>query len=334
MNKELIVAIGIGGLLGLGVAIIFNNFPTSKSTRIQVSTAQISITPKDLNTKQTIFNNIPKPNEIRTKGILTIKGESTDDTILFAQTLTDTIPVLVKSGTFVKDITLKPGYNEIVITSKRKNIDQTKVLKFFYLQPIASTVPFVTEVQATSEAAMLKQKLEKQVLELRSHAQKAFYGTVQSVNDKQLLLENGPDSLKVTLEPEVTKMYAVQGLKLIDIESSDLKKGNQVTVFLSDIGGVVKSYTLYQEPDKVLVVGKISNIVDTNYELTLINYEKTTLKADIDTGTVQSAYNISTHETTKYGFSKLKIGEDILAILTVNSDNTYTIDRYLVVNQK
>ena len=162
MNKELIVAIGIGGLLGLGVAVIFNNLPTSKSTRVRVSTAQISITPKDLSTKQTIFNNLPKPNEIRTKGILAIKGESTNDSILFVQTLTDTIPILVKNGVFAKDITLKPGYNEIVITSKRKNIDQTKVLKFFYLQPAANTVAFVTEVEATSEAAMLKQKLEKQ----------------------------------------------------------------------------------------------------------------------------------------------------------------------------
>lgn len=334
MNKELLVAIGIGGLLGLGVAIYFNNFPQSKTSQVQVNTAQISITPKDLTAKQTTFDVIPKPNEIRTAGKLTLKGQSANDTILFIQTLADTMPVLVKNEKFSKEVTLKPGYNEIVITSKRKNMDQVKVLKFFYLQQVADTLPLPTETQATSEAAMLKQKLEKQVLELRSHAQKAFYGTVQTISEKEVLLKNDTDSLKVTIEPEVTKIYAVNGLKLTDMDVAGLKKGDQVTVFLSDIGGDVKSYTLYKEPNKVLVAGKLSNITDTNYELTLVNYEKTTIKADIDTATEQLAYNISTHETAKYGFSKLKIGDDIFAVLSLNTDASYTIDRYLVVNQK
>lgn len=334
MNKELLVAIGIGALLGLGVAIYLNNVPTGKTPSVQVNSEQISVTPKKLTNKQTVFKDIPRPNEVRTKGTLSIKGESSDDTTLFIQTIQETIPVTVKNSVFSKDVTLKPGYNEIIISSKRKNGDQVKVLKFFYLQQQAAVTPLPTEAQATSEAALLKQKLEKKVLELRANAQKAFYGTIQSIGEKELLLKNDADSLKVALEPEVTKFYGVEGTELEEIEVTDLEKGDLITVFLSDIGGEVKSYTMYREPKSVLVAGKLSNITDANYELTMINYEKTTLKADIDTGTQQQAYSIASKETVKYGFSKLKIGDAIFAVLNPNPDKSYTLERYLVVNEK
>ena len=147
-------------------------------------------------------------------------------------------------------------------------------------------------------------------------------------------MKNDTDSLKVIIEPEVTKFYDATGIKLADGVVTDVKKGTHVTVFLSDIAGETKSYTVYIEPNALLVAGKISNIADSGFTLTLVNYDKTTVKADVESLTAQSAYTLTTTDTAKYGFSKLKIGDDIFAVLNVNSDNSYTIDHYLVVNQK
>lgn len=333
MNKELIVAIGIGALLGLGVAIYVSNVPTSKTPSIQTSTTKLSITPKDVSIKQTTFVGLPKLDEIRPAKLLTISGTAEKDTVLFVQTLLKTTPVTVTKNKFSAQIALKPGYNEIIITTHKKNGDQAKVLKFFHLAKVEVT-PIPTEKQSTSEASLLKDKLEQKVLELRSNAQKAFYGTITEITEKSISLKNESDKLKVTVEPEVTKIYDAATATLDELELSDLKKGMYMTVFLSDIAGEEKSYTMYREPNQVLVSGKISNVSETGFEVTMVNYEKTTIKADVDSTTTQSVYTIATGDTGKYGFSKLKIGDDIFAVLNTNSDGTFTIDRYLVANQK
>ncbi|MFA6005980.1 MAG: hypothetical protein WC775_05885 [Patescibacteria group bacterium] len=334
MNKELLVAIGIGALLGLGVAVYFNNVPSSKGTTMQTSTARITLTPKALAGKQTVFKNLPKPNEINTTGKITVQGTAEDGTTIFVQTLSETTPLVVKKGAFSSEVSLKPGYNEIVISTHKKTNDQVKVLKLFYFQKNIELTSAPKEPQATSEAELLKDKLEKKVLELRENIKQAFYGVVQSVNTKEMVLKNDNDSLKVILEPEVTKFYNSTGLELENEDVENIEKGSLVTVFLSDIAGEMKSYTVYHEPDSLLVAGKISNVAETGFEVTLVNYDKTTVKADVESSTAQSSYLLPTGETEKYGFSKLKIGDDIFAVLNSNPDDTYAIDHYLVVNRK
>jgi hypothetical protein len=334
MNKELLVAIGIGALLGLGVAIYFNNVPSSKGTTMQANTVQITVTPKTLTAQQTVFKNLPTSNDINTTGKLTVGGTTEDGTTLFVQTLSETTPITVQKGVFSSRIVLKPGYNELIISTHKKTSDQVKVLKLFYFQKESVLTPVPSQAEATSEAELLKGKLEKKVMELRENIKKAFYGTVQTINEKEIVLKNDTDSLKVVLEPEVTKFYNATGTKLSDAVITDIKKGTPVTVFLSDIAGETKSYTVYIESNSVLVAGKISNIDTEEYVVTMVNYDKTTVKADVDSSTTQLSYLISTGETTKYGFSKLKIGDDIFAVLNPNTDNTYVLDHYLEVNKK
>ena len=170
MNKELLVAIGIGALLGLGVAIYFNSVPSSKGTTMQASTAQITITPKSLSAKQAVFKNLPKSYEINTTGKITVQGTAENGTFLFVQTLASTTPITVQKGVFSSDITLKPGYNEIVINTHKKTNDQVKVLKLFYFQKASVLTPVPSQPQATSEAGLLKDKLEKSFSEVNEIA--------------------------------------------------------------------------------------------------------------------------------------------------------------------
>lgn len=334
MNKEVITAVIIGIVLGLIAALYFSNLKPRDSGKdtVAVKTTEIGISAKPQVFKQTKFTRIPDNNKIVSKDTVLIAGETEKDAFLFIQTLFGIENIALNKGKFSHELKLKPGLNEIIIAEHRGDKQQTKIVKVFFLKPMEKDKAS-TDEESTSEAKLLKEKLEEKVLELRDKAKRVVVGRVKEITADNVILDRGGASEKVKLEREVTDFYEVAARDLSKISIDDVNKGDLLTVFVSEIGGEEKSYTVYKEEDKSLLAGKISGIDKNNYQISVINFDKTTTAVDIETSTVQEVFNRKTKTKEEYGFSKLTIGDYIYAILTLRDGSSGSLDEYLVVAQ-
>jgi len=332
MNKEVIVAIVIGVAMGIGGALYFSNSsPSTKSGSNAFSFNSVEITPNltGKNKQLANFANLPEQGTLLTKNVLKLEGKADKESIIVAANRLEILPIQVKNGSFSEELRLKPGVNEIVLYESLKEKEQLKILKLFYLELAKESGSDNTE--ATEEADILKAKLEAKVLELRNKPQKVFSGEIKSIANKVLTLSAMGSSQKITVEPEITNFSDVSGYSLSSIDFEDLAKGDIVTAFISDIGGDEISYTLYREPNLTVAAGKVSNIDEDNYKITLIDFDKSSYGADIETSTSQTLYDSKSKKVLKAGFSKLAIGQRIFARLSGNKDD-YSIDEYLIID--
>ena len=81
------------------------------------------------------------------------------------------------------------------------------------------------------------------------------------------------------------------------------------------------------------MAGKISNIDANNSRYLWLILTRQQLLQMLKVG-VQQAYTVKSKEITKFGFSKLSIGDPFYAVLTEGKSGTFSLDRYLVVREK
>jgi len=333
MNKEVIVAIIIGVALGIGGALYFSNSGSKSAprpTNNTLSLNSVEITPKltDKSKQLAQFSNLPAQEALLTKNQLTLTGKADEESILIAANRLEIVPLLVKKGAFTSEIRLKPGVNEIVLYESLKDREQLKILKLFYLEVAKESKP---DSEATEEADILKDKLEAKVLELRNKPERVVSGEIKALSGKVLTLLEKGSAQKITVEPEITDFSEVSGYSLNPITYEDLSKGDTVTAFISDIGGDKISYTLYREPELTIAAGKVSNIDDKDYQITLIDFDKSSYGADIETSTIQKLFDSKSKKVQKSGFSKLEIGQRIFARL-IGTPEAYSIAEYLIID--
>ena len=329
MNKEVIIAISIGVLLGLGAALYFSNIKSSGDSSKYMANEQV-VSPKITSSMGSLasFANLPKNGTLLTKNSINIKGQGDQNSSIFVANQTKIEPVKISKKAFDQEFLLKPGLNEIVLFEVNKDKEQLKVLKLFYLQ--TGKASNLSDETATKEADILKKKLEEKVLELRDNPKRVVNGAIAKINDKIINLTTPTGEEKLVVEPEITNFYEVVGAKLEPIDYDDLSKNDNITAFVSDIGGDEISYTVYKEQAITIAAGKVSNIDDKSYKLTIIDFDKSTFGADIETATVQGIFNSKTKKIEKAGFSKISIGQRILAILKGTKGN-YSIQEYLIL---
>lgn len=331
MNKEVLVAIIIGVSLGIIGALYFSNVKPSTSPKRGFSITSTQITPRDAvgAHKLASLSQLPENGSIVLQSKLRFKGKAGNDSALLIGNRLTIEPIPVRKGKFNHEFTLKPGTNEIVLFELNADKEQLKVLKLYYLALVNQTEP-KEETVATEEADILKHKLEQKVLELRSKPSRVVNGAINSINDKQIMLKSGMLTNKIIVEPEITNFYRVVGHNLEEIAFHDLAKGDEITSFVSDIGGDEISYTVYQEPAQTIAAGKISNLDADNYQVTILDFDKSSFGADLELQTIQNIYDLKAKKIVKSGFSKLAIGQRIIAILS-GQKGDYSIDEYLVL---
>ena len=330
MNKEVIVAIVIGVSLGIGGALIFGNLkPKHTNQELTVKTANITPKVTTQETQFATFKKLPKDNSIYNEGTIIIAGKADSSVLVFAANLVETKHLPIKNKQFSESLNLKPGLNEIVLYEINGDNDQTQILPIYYFKPNQGKVENEKE-EATREADVLKEKLEAEALKLRDEPKQAINGQVKTINDKEISLKVGSNTKKIALEPEITNFYQAQGTELEEVGLGDINKGDTVTVFISEIAGDNISYTVYREPNQELSVGKISNVDENNYQVTILNFDKSTISADIETDTSQRQFNSKTKKTSKAGFSDLQIGRRIITTL-FGGENDKSVSAYLII---
>lgn len=333
MNKEAIVAIIIGVILGLFGAIYFSNFGKAPQNHKPANnTFQVTgLAPKTTakSAKLAVFDKLPQNSALLTKNSLTISGQADLASNLFIANQLELLPIKIGKTGFSHNLKLKPGLNEIIMFELNQDKEQLKVLKVFYFQAQKVNLDS-SKTEATKEADVLKEKLEDKVLELRNSPKRVVSGEIKTIKDKVITLADGQEAIKLTVEPEITNFYSLSGYDLAALEFTDLAAGQVITAFISDIGGEEISYTVYQEPQITVAAGKVSNIDEDNYKITIIDYDKSSYGADVQVGTMQNLYNQKSKAVEKAGFSKLAIGQRILAILS-GEKGSYSVDEYLIV---
>lgn len=330
MNREVIVAIVIGIVLGIGGALIFGNLkPKHTNEGLTIKTANITPKVTTQNTQFASYKKLPKDNTIFNKNKLAIAGEAEPGVLIFAANLMETKHIPVKNKQFSDSLSLKPGLNEIILYEVNGDNDQTQTLPVYYFQS-NQNITVESEEEASSEADVLKEKLESEALELRNKPKQALSGEVKSINDKEITLQIKSKTQKIALEPEITDFYQVSGSELEEIGLDEVGTGDLVTAFISEIAGDNISYTVYLEPNQEVIVGKISNVDEDNYQVTILNFDKSTHSADVETNTTQRQFNLKTKKTAKAGFSDLAIGHRIIATL-YGDENARSMAEYLVI---
>jgi len=280
------------------------------------------------------IDGLPNALSVYTKPSLALSVTPTEDVVMVFHSLVSS-EVAASGKAFIQKVPLKAGYNELVIGQLGKKNDNTTTSRFFYLPQdrVASAASILDESNkdATSEADAVKQKLEKQVLELRYNAKKALFGTVTAITPSQVTLTVDGARKTVKLEPEVTRFHDVDSDGVVeDIEVTDIKAGDVVTVFISVLANEEKSYTVYYEPQQRLVVGKIAEVLASDYSLSVVGLNKSTTSYDVESSTLQQIFDTKTKKIGKSGFSQLTVGTHLYAVVDGIEKGT-SLSRYLAI---
>lgn len=136
MKKETLVAIGLGGILGMASALIIIFSIKEKNIK-----AKKVITPKITPTIKLSFPKIqpltiiePQSEYLTKKDLVTIKGKGGKGSLVIIQSQTTEKVVKLTGNNFSLDFPLSLGENLIKITSYQKNNVEEKNLKIYYLK--------------------------------------------------------------------------------------------------------------------------------------------------------------------------------------------------------
>lgn len=169
--------------------------------------------------------------------------------------------------------------------------------------------PAPTNSQLNSQINTLKDKIASQVSKLNLVQKRGIIGTIQNVSNNQITLTDLSGNTQYVDVDEITK-FSSQASSSFGL--SDLKKGMQVSVF--GIYNKESQRILARYINTITVptryAGEIVAIDGKNYILTIMTNDQKSIKVEIDTTSTVDSYTTGA-ELTKYGFSKLTVGERV-----------------------
>lgn len=156
----------------------------------------------------------------------------------------------------------------------------------------------------------LKERIASRVAELNLVEKRGIIGIVTETSDSRITVIDLNGKTRFVDVDEITKFSSPSAKNSFGI--SDLTKGTKISVLglynkqsKQILARYIESYVT-----PVFLSGRIADLNKKNYTVTLINEDKKQPLVDIQTFTV-----ISTHSKdeglSKYGFSKLKIGDRV-----------------------
>lgn len=158
----------------------------------------------------------------------------------------------------------------------------------------------------------LKEKIASRVSELNLVEKRGVIGIVSDISGSQITLKDVNNNVQFVDVDEITKFSSASN-KTFGL--SDIKKGTRLSV----LGLYNKQSTrilarfVDTTVDPTFVSGTISDLDKTNFYITIITLDKKQVKIDVETSTKINSYT-KADGVTRYGFSKLAIGDRVTAI--------------------
>ncbi len=169
----------------------------------------------------------------------------------------------------------------------------------------------------------LKKRIETKVQEMSKKSKKMIAGIVEDVTDSTATIKTDTDvEYKVSLDETITTIKKTGIGEEGDLELADLEKGMFTLVTGPMIENQVTANVLYVQKQHLVIQGLITNITKSSFTLDVTTIDKDTFTLDIEDDTQQTLMDSKTLELAKTGFSKMRIGDTIHAVIDKPSSDS------------
>ena len=197
-------------------------------------------------------------------------------------------------------------------------------------QPAAETSEVIEK-----EVDKLKDKIAEQVEELNVN-NKAIAGMIQDiVGDSIFIINNDGQRVEASVDETLTSYYEVSGTQLKELKAEDFEIDEYVFVTGPEIGETITANAVYKDTPYRVFSGKIVEVNEDDFTVRIAAIDKSTYVLDVETGTDVLLMDIDTLETTKIGFSKLKEGDAVHAVIELDpaapEKTQYPAEKLLVI---
>jgi len=189
--------------------------------------------------------------------------------------------------------------------------------------------------QPASEVDKLKDKIAEQVEELNVN-NKAIAGMIQDiVGDSIFIINNDGQRVEASVDETLTSYYEVSGTQLKELKAEDFEIDEYVFVTGPEIGETITANAVYKDTPYRVFSGKIVEVNEDDFTVRIAAIDKSTYVLDVETGTDVLLMDIDTLETTKIGFSKLKEGDAVHAVIELDpaapEKTQYPAEKLLII---
>ena len=197
-------------------------------------------------------------------------------------------------------------------------------------QPAAETSEVIEK-----EVDKLKDKIAEQVEELNVN-NKAIAGMIQDiVGDSIFIINNDGQRVEASVDETLTSYYEVSGTQLKELKAEDFEIDEYVFVTGPEIGETITANAVYKDTPYRVFSGKIVEVNEDDFTVRIAAIDKSTYVLDVETGTDVLLMDIDTLETTKIGFSKLKEGDAVHAVIELDpaapEKTQYPAEKLLII---
>jgi len=197
-------------------------------------------------------------------------------------------------------------------------------------QPAAETSEVIEK-----EVDKLKDKIAEQVEELNVN-NKAIAGMIQDiVGNSIFIINNDGQRVEASVDETLTSYYEVSGTQLKELKAEDFEIDEYVFVTGPEIGETITANAVYKDTPYRVFSGKIVEVNEDDFTVRIAAIDKSTYVLDVETGTDVLLMDIDTLETTKIGFSKLKEGDAVHAVIELDpaapEKTQYPAEKLLII---
>ena len=119
----------------------------------------------------------------------------------------------------------------------------------------------------------------------------------------------------------VVKLKTNKGLLGGNHEGLKYTKGNYIFVTGPEIGETVTANEVYKDTQYIIMSGKITEVNQDDFTVKIVTIDKSDYELDIEKSTKLKLLDIKTFETDSIGFSKLKEGDSVHAVVKGDPEN-------------
>lgn len=183
----------------------------------------------------------------------------------------------------------------------------------------------------------LKKRIETKVQEMSKKSKKMVAGVIEDIQDSTATLKTDTDAeYKVSLDETITRIKRTGLGEDEELKPEDLEPGMFALVTGPMIENQVTANVLYVQKQHLVIQGLITNINKNSFTLDVTTIDKDTYTLDVEDDTKQMLMDSKTRELAKTGFSKMRIGDTIHAVIDKPESNskTTTAHRILILPQE
>lgn len=180
----------------------------------------------------------------------------------------------------------------------------------------------ITQEISDSDVDTFKEKVAQKVTKMKGDTEKAKAGYISAIDDTTITIIDDDDvKSMIDLDSTLTQYYEVQGTVLKTIKKDGMKKDDYVFASGPEINGAIQANAVYRDVRFRTISGKISEVDKTNFIMKVVTQDKSNITLDVQTRTSQEMLDIKTLDINKVGFSKLKEGDSVHAVIKVTRDD-------------